>query len=316
MDLLDRVLTSCEWLSQRASYVSIDGTRLKSCAQGLIPSLPGAMRHTPHHLLGKGEDTLAYFLILDAVNFGSGFFEYLRPYKGETGYFALAAAIRDWFVGDGVPDARRLTSITADAAGRILGQDRSQPLEPFLQWVATALGECGHFLERDLNGKYGNLLDLSQYSAPGMVERLCRMPGFRDIAQVDGQPVYILKRAQIFVHDYAIAAAEEGGREICDLDKLTIFSDNMIPFVLERCGVLRYVPELAGRIASGVLERGERAEVEIRANAVWACELICRELRAQGHDVTARELDYALWNWGESIRDDGLRPHLCRTPWY
>ena len=39
------------------------------------------------HFLGRGEDTVAYFVILDAVNFGSGWFPILRKRAGLLGLF-------------------------------------------------------------------------------------------------------------------------------------------------------------------------------------------------------------------------------------
>jgi len=130
--------------------------------------------------------------------------------------------------------------------------------------------------------------------------------------------VWLLKRAQIFVHDLAIAGAERGLFEITGLDRLTVFADNMLPYVLETNGVLRYDPDLSRRIGAGeLLEPGSRAEIELRAVTVHACELLRRALVANGYAITARDLDFALWNCGVATPEEGdHRLHLCETWWY
>ena len=83
------------------------------------------------------------------------------------------------------------------------------------------------------------------------------------------------KRAQIVPSDLALA----GVAEFDDLDRLTIFADNLVPHVLRVDGVLRYDPALAARIDAGELLPPGPEEREIRACAVHACELIAERLR-------------------------------------
>jgi hypothetical protein len=116
------------------------------------------------------------------------------------------------------------------------------------------------------------------------------------------------KRAQIFPHDLALA----GIAEFDDLDRLTIFADNLVPHVLRVDGVLRYDPGLAARIDAGErLEAGSREETEIRACAVHACELIAPRL-----GVPPRTLDGWLWNRGQAPRYKALPRHRARSVFY
>ena len=99
------------------------------------------------------------------------------------------------------------------------------------------------------------------------------------------------KRAQILASDLALA----GVAEFTDLDRLTIFADNLVPHVLRCDGVLVYDEQLAAHI-----DRGERltlggAEREIRACALHACELI-----SQRTGVPSRKVDTWLWTRGQS----------------
>ncbi len=79
-----------------------------------------------------------------------------------------------------------------------------------------------------------------------------------------------------------------------DLDRLTIFADNLVPHVLRCDGVLVYDARLAAHIDGGALLPMDAREREIRAGAVHACELLAARLA-----VAPRALDTWLWNRGQ-----------------
>ncbi len=138
----------------------------------------------------------------------------------------------------------------------------------------------------------------------GSAECLAEMLA-RGMAMFDDRGFY--KRAQIVANDLALA----GVAEFDDLDRLTIFADNLVPHVLRCDGVLLYDEQLATRI-----DRGERltlggAEREIRACALHACELI-----SQRTGVPARKIDTWLWTRGQSPKYKSRPRHRCRTVFY
>ena len=115
------------------------------------------------------------------------------------------------------------------------------------------------------------------------------------------------KRAQIVANDLALA----GVCEFADLDRLTVFADNLVPHVLRVDGVLVYDDELASRIDRGQLLEPGGEEREIRACAVHAGELIAAEL-----GVAPRVLDTWLWNRGQEPQYKAVPRHRCRTVFY
>ncbi|MDP9375300.1 MAG: queuosine salvage family protein [Chloroflexota bacterium] len=121
-----------------------------------------------------------------------------------------------------------------------------------------------------------------------LVELLAAMPSFRDVAIYRGRAVPYYKRAQLAAADLALALGGAGLGAFDDRDRLTIFADNLVPHVLRVDGVLRYDDTLAARVAAGeLLLPGEPSEVEIRAAAVHAVELLvaaCRGMR-QNWDI-------------------------------
>jgi Potential Queuosine, Q, salvage protein family len=115
------------------------------------------------------------------------------------------------------------------------------------------------------------------------------------------------KRAQITASDLALA----GLAEFDDLDRLTIFADNLVPHVLRVDGVLRYEPELAAHIDAGKLLPAGPAEREIRACAIHACELL-----SQRTGIAPRILDVTLWNRGQGPEYKAIPRHRTRSVFY
>jgi len=143
------------------------------------------------------------------------------------------------------------------------------------------------------------------------------MPFFRDVSIYQGTEVPLYKRAQILVTDLAIAFDGRGPGSFRDLDRLTIFADNLVPHVLRVDGVLTYEDELLARIERGeLIPAGSPEEIEIRAVTVHAVERIVAELDASGISVTARELDYLLWNRGLGEEYKSRPRHRTRTVFY
>jgi len=146
-------------------------------------------------------------------------------------------------------------------------------------------------------------LDLVAASG-GSAECLAEMLA-QGMAMFDDRGFY--KRAQIAANDLALA----GVAEFHDLDRLTIFADNLVPHVLRCDGVLIYDEALAARIDAGEQLSLGGAEREIRACAVHACELI-----SERTGVPARTIDTWLWTRGQSAEYKSRPRHRCRTVFY
>ena len=164
----------------------------------------------------RREDVAAYLLMLDAINFGSGWFPTLRKRPGCSGYFTVAWALADRFRERGPWSNAELARIEAAEVAATLGQ---APDHELMGLYADALRQLGRFLgERPA-------IDVVA-DAGGSAERLARAAGARD-ALLRRRGFY--KRAQIVASDLALA----GIAEFSDLDRLTIFADNLVPHVLQ-----------------------------------------------------------------------------------
>ena len=78
-DVLERIREAAAAVVAQARFVRIDAARLRTLAAELARTPAQASHLDPAHQdLGGADATLAYVVTLDAINFGSGWFPYLR----------------------------------------------------------------------------------------------------------------------------------------------------------------------------------------------------------------------------------------------
>jgi hypothetical protein len=290
MGLLDEVRRTCGEIARSARFVTIDLEAARPPAEAAPPGLDAER----HYLEGPPPDVATYLLTLDAINFGSGWFPTLRKRPGCSGYFTVAWALADRFRARGPWSSAELRRLEAAELATVLGQE---PGHPLMRLYAQALRDLGRFLGDR------TALDLVE-QADGSAERLASLLA-RGMRFFDDRGFY--KRAQIAPSDLALA----GLARFDDLDRLTIFADNLVPHVLRVDGVLRYDPALAARIDAGELLPPGREEREIRACAVHACEQL-----AERSGTPPRELDIRLWNRGQAPDYKRVPRHRTRSVYY
>jgi hypothetical protein len=269
--LAEDVRAHCARVAARARHVTIHpgAARYDGGVSGLDPQL--------HRLDAPRDEVIRYVLILDAINFGSGWFAELG-----TGTDAITRRLSE----RGTPwTAAELRALDVPAAATAVALPAEHELTAL---YARAL--------RDLGAWLGDGLDLGG-SAQAFAARLTEMPLFADPG--------FYKRAQITANDLVLA----GVADFADADRLTVFADDRLPHVLRADGVLEYAPDLAARIDAGApLAHGSAEEVELRACAVHACERL-----AAAAGVPPRTLDNWLWHRGATVPG---RPHITRTTAY
>jgi hypothetical protein len=268
--LTEQVRRHCAAIAASARHIAIDLD-----AEVEFGGVAG-LDETLHFLDGTPEEVARYVFILDAINFGSGWFEELR-----TSTDAITERLTAHAREHGPWTQAQMRALDSRAVARTLGLPQCR----LTQLYAEALGQLGGF-------------DLAlPDTADELARRLAALPFFADVG--------FYKRAQITANDLQLA----GVADFPDIDRLTIFADNLVPHVLRVAGVLRYRDDLARRIdAGGELAAGSREEVELRACAVHACEHY-----AQRAGVPPRTLDNWLWNRGQEL---GGQPHITRTVFY
>jgi hypothetical protein len=294
-DLPTEIRAACAWVADRATHVSIATDAIPAYAATLPLEDP----------LAADDPAIAdpaFWLTLDAINFGSGWFPTLRKRPGSSGYTTIATALQERHARHGAYTSVELRAITPAEIAATLGQD---PGHELMALFARSLNDLGSHIDDDFAAPISAAGD----SAVALVTQLGRWRCFADVSTYGGRPVPFYKRAQIAAADLARAGAYAPR----DLDQLTIFADNLVPHVLRLDGILEFDPALTARIdGQQLIEHGSPEEVEIRACAVHAVELIV-ESRPE---TTAATVDQYLWNKGRQPRYKASPRHRSRCTAY
>lgn len=306
-DLLNQLRSACADVAAQAEHVRIEEDRIPAY-MGTLPIDPPGEGPDPrtHVTEGTREELAAFWLTLDAINFGSGWFPTLRKRDGRSGYFTIAIGVRERFAAHGPWSAAELARIDPAEIAVALGQD---PRHELMALFATSLNDLGRHVAAYHGGLFAGVVDSAGSSAVALVERLSGWPSFSDSSRYDSLALPFLKRAQIAAADLARA----GVAAFRDLDRLTMFADNLVPHVLRIDGLLTYDSALLERIDRGeLIEHGSPEEVELRACALHTVALLAAE-RAGALEA---EIDYLLWHRGHEARYKEQPRHRSRCTAY
>lgn len=310
--LPERVRRAAEAVTSHATLVRIDREALDRFASTLDPTPPEPFPEERWD--GSPEDRAMGVLAWNAVNFGSGWFPHVVKLPDRSGARTLATRWQQHCRRHGVPTADRLAGVTVEEVADIFQQPLDTEVRGLLDAFTAAWRELGAHLLEHHDGTALGLVASAGGSGAALAEELAALPCWDDRNRHGDLEVPLHKRAQIVVSH--LAGAGIGGFD--DLHTLTAFADNLVPHVLKVTGVLVVEPALDARIErEELLVSGERGEVELRAVAVHAVELLVERLRAAGHDhVTAATIDHGLWQQGQDPAVKARPRHRCRCTYY
>lgn len=282
--------------------MAIDEATIGAYAAGLAGSRPVEEEART----GDPEAAAAFAICMNAINFGSGWWPTVHKRPGMSGYSTMAAGVTERFAAEGPWTPEELVGIDAPAIAAVLGQD---PDHPLMVEFAAALRDVGAHVIGELDGRYLAVVEAAG-AIPQLAEVFAGWDSFADVSRYEGRPVPFFKRAQLAAADLQRA----GLARLPGADRLTAFADNLVPHVLRVDGVLRLDPGLTASIEAGeLLAHGSAAEVELRAAAVHAVELLAAALDGALSPAT---IDSALWNRGRDRRFKSVRRPRSRNTAY
>lgn len=269
---------------ERARSVQISEEAIEEYAVGLPQPEEGG---EPAPFADAGPETAAAFAIcMNAINFGSGWWPTVRKRPGHSGYATMAAGVTDRFREVGPWSVEELRAMDAATIAAVVGQD---PEHPLMGQFAEALRDVGAHIAEEHSGSFLGPAEAGA-SIPELAGIFAAWDAFADTSTYDGRDIPFFKRAQLAAADLHRA----GTADLPGLDRLTAFADNLVPHVLRLDGVLQLDPDLTARIeAEQLLDHGSPEEVELRAAAVQAVELL-----AAASSLSPATIDSTLWNRG------------------
>lgn len=158
-----------------------------------------------HHPNSTDANAIEWIFLIDTLNFC--FWTPSNKAKwcveGETGYFALCAAInRAQKNGIDITNAQCYSKITVEELSEILRGDDSSAQVPLVEERVKCLHEVGNVLLEKYHGKFENVLLEADHSASRLLRIVAdEFPCYRDEAVWGKVGVSLYKRAQILIGD-------------------------------------------------------------------------------------------------------------------
>lgn len=276
-------------VAKHATHVRIRYDKIEAYAASLPDEPLVTELGTEWHFIGTPEETAAYVIILDSINFGSGYEPVLDNLKDGSIYKTISTSLKAYFETYGMLTAKELQTMTPQRCGDLFDLDEKSE---FIGLCCDALHEIGDFIADRYHGDYMAFVKSADGLAENLIQELLSLKGFQDQAVYQGKIVHILKRAQIMAADLHFAFRHYNTELFQDIDSLTMFADNAVPGILHHDGILAYQDDLLARITAGqTIGAGTDEEIELRACAAHAVELI-----KQHKSLSSVEIDHILWH--------------------
>jgi len=292
---MNPILEEIKFVVDNSKGVKINTLEIEKITKNFFKRSWGDILSVP---LGK-KQKIAFNFILASLNFsywGDPKWEIEYENKRLGGSKGMATSIVR--TGEKIFDPQFLKNLSEEEVKHIF---RGNTVIPLLKERLEILRELGRVVCEEFGGDFENVIN---QDAGKMLEILTtKFSFFNDSTFYNNKKIHFHKKAQLLIGDlYEMGLID-------NVDDLTAFADYKIPLVLRKLGILVYSEELATLVDNKIeIIFGDPKEVEIRANMIWAVELIRKEL-----GVTAMDVDHYLWLLSQGNTDPY---HLTRTIYY
>ena len=313
----EKILDSIKYVVDNSNYVVINRNNIDNVISLLKESKREPWLNSDYLDLENfsQEQILFYLILCESLNFCywdsdiKWKIEYKDEwYSGSFGlFYAISKAIKN---GYNLLNIEYLENITIEELDEIFKGTTSIPL----------LKERFEIIKQ-LVSEYKQISNITQsMSANSDIELLNNIvnhfSNFRDISLYKGREIYFFKRAILLVGDLILNNSSIS-KSVKNDDNMTGCADYKIPQVLRHLGILEYSDDLTTLIDERQeIQHDSEMEVEIRANMLYAIELIKEKLHQNGIDMNSVQIDSALWLLSKNKEFKDKPHHLTRTIYY
>ena len=314
----EKILDSIKYVVDNSNYVVINRNNIDNAISLLKESKKEQWLNSDYLGLENfsQEQVLFYLILCESLNFCywdsdiKWKIEYKDEwYSGSFGlFYAISKAIKN---GHNLLNIEYLENITIEELDEIFKGTTSIPL----------LKERFEIIKQ-LVSEYKQIPNITTQlmSANSDIELLNNIvnhfSNFRDISLYKGRDVYFFKRAILLVGDLILNISSIN-KSVKNDDDMTGCADYKIPQVLRHLGILEYSDDLATLIDERQeIQHDSEMEVEIRANMLYAIELIKEKLHQNGIDMNSVQIDNALWLLSKNKEFKDKPHHLTKTIYY
>ncbi len=136
---------------------------------------------------------------------------------------------------------------------------------------------------------------------------------FKDVSMYKGKEIYFYKRATLLINDL-FELSDTIKNNIKSIDACLGCADYVIPKGLRSLGILEYNAELSEIVdAEEFISKDSEYEVEIRANMLFALEILKQKLKNNGIFINSVRLDNIIW---QKSRGKEGKNHKTNTIYY
>jgi len=312
---MDYIIDTIKYVVEKSSHVKINRERIDEFVKA--HEIKGNWSELTQFPELSDKDKIAYIIIIDSINFCYwGDPKWSIEYEGKLldGYFAMDAAIHR-ALKNNVPflDAKYLSELTANELKEIFSGNTQIPL---FDERLRILNEIGKECISRYAGDFSKMVIESKKDVVTLLKKIVEtFPSYDDVTMYKGKEVRLFKRAQLAISDIHIIFNGKGYGEFKNFHELNAFADYKIPQILRKLGILEYDKELARKIDNKIMiEKDSEQEIEIRANMIWAIEIIKKSYN--NPNMTSSDIDHYLWMLSQAKSPNDKPYHLTKTIYY
>lgn len=244
--------------------------------------------------------------------------KWILKYKGKNldGWWALIAVF-ERALENNLPilDGSYLAKLSLQEVKQIFV---GNPEIPLVKERWRILKHIGKTLTKKYHGRFHNFYRKMKRDAFALLELMVKeFAGFDDVVAYKKRKIFFYKKAQVVLTDINEMFKGKDYGAIKNVDKLPGHADYKIPAILRKYGILVYNRQLANKIDGRTkIRAGSNAEVEIRANMLWATHLICQRLTLRFPEINPSVLNGVLWGQSQKKHRGDKPYHLTKTIYY
>ena len=318
---MNKILESTKFVVNESKYVKINEGKIDDfCKSFTDEHIKHWLNNSPYNFKNLNDkEKLHFLLVLNSMSFSywgnpKWTIEYKnKKYDGAFGMLTtLGRAIENNFK---ILDPNFLAEISKEEFEKILHGSVKIPLFEE-RW--KIIREVGTVLLQKYNGNFENILKLANQDCRKLLDLIINnFPSFEDSSIYKGKKIHFYKRAQLLILDIYQVFNGQGYGKFKNIRELTACADYKLPQALRRLGILNYNEELAEKVDNKVeILKDSEEEIEIRANTIWAVELIEQKLKPRISHIDTMHINDRLWLLTQ-IKSPNDKPyHLTRTTAY
>ena len=309
-NMLDKILESCEYVSNNSKSVKINEIKLNEFARTIKKEeAKHWLMYSPYNILDLPIETIVNFLLVyEAIDFsfwGKPKWTIDTNNGKEDGGIALLYAMLKYVKDKQTTD---FYNITKEEFKEILKGNVEIPL---FEERYNIVWNVSDVVNKKMNGNFYMFIKDITVDTELFDVIVNNFPDFKDERTYNNKQIYYYKLAQLLTSDILHIRKLKENIQV-DYSHLVGCSDYKIPQVMRGLGILEYSDKLSDVIDNQKeIEVNSEYEVEIRASMIKAIDLLKRKLK---NEICAIDINDYIWSQGQNIK---LKPyHLTRNTNY